>query len=162
MCNREISSRRIDCFFSAKLYDHQGPIARGGGGVVRQPPPDRPRYEKCPDRARVKALGPVNFSNIALYLNGAKGFGPPDDVTVKAAAEWWTGADRKCPAIHTPYPRIETARQSCSPLTGDGTKLIIPVWNPPSTRVWGEQINYPFLGPYLTPTVIINRYALHT
>ena len=32
MCNREISSRRIDRFFSAKLYDHQGPIARGGGG----------------------------------------------------------------------------------------------------------------------------------
>ena len=38
MCNREISSRRIDWFFSAKLYDHQGPIARGGG-VVPTPPP---------------------------------------------------------------------------------------------------------------------------
>ena len=37
MCNREISSRRIDWFFSAKLYDHhQGPIARGGGSY--QPP----------------------------------------------------------------------------------------------------------------------------
>ena len=36
--------------FSAKLYDHQGPIARGGRTI----PPDRPRYEKCPDRARVK------------------------------------------------------------------------------------------------------------
>ena len=35
--------------FSAKLYDHQGPIARGG----RTNPPDRPRYEKCPDRAMV-------------------------------------------------------------------------------------------------------------
>ena len=36
MCNRVISSRRIDCFFfSVKLYDHQGPIARG---VVPPPP----------------------------------------------------------------------------------------------------------------------------
>ena len=26
---------------------------RQGGGVVPTPPPDRPRYEKCPDRARV-------------------------------------------------------------------------------------------------------------
>ena len=33
MCNREISSRGIDYFFSVKLYDHQGPIARGGGGL---------------------------------------------------------------------------------------------------------------------------------
>ena len=39
-------------FFSAKLYDHQGPIARGGS--YQPPPPDRPRYEKCSDRARVK------------------------------------------------------------------------------------------------------------
>ena len=39
MCNREISSRRIDRFFSAKLYDHQGPIARGGR---TNPAPDRP------------------------------------------------------------------------------------------------------------------------
>ena len=38
--------------FSVKLYDHQGPIARRG--VVPTNPPDRPRYEKCPDRARVK------------------------------------------------------------------------------------------------------------
>ena len=29
MCIREIPSRRIDCFFSAKVYDNQGPIARG-------------------------------------------------------------------------------------------------------------------------------------
>ena len=28
------------------------------------------------------------FSHIPLYLNGVKGFGPPGDVTVKAAAEW--------------------------------------------------------------------------
>ena len=40
--------------FSAKLYDHQGPIARGGR--TNPPPPDRPRYEKCPDRARVKII----------------------------------------------------------------------------------------------------------
>ena len=33
MCNREISLRRIDCFY-AKLYDNQGPIARGS-----YPPP---------------------------------------------------------------------------------------------------------------------------
>ena len=36
MCNREISSRHIECFFFAKLYDHQGPIAMG---VVPQPHP---------------------------------------------------------------------------------------------------------------------------
>ena len=35
-----------------------------------------------------KALGPVNLSNIALYLNGVKRFDRPDDVTVKAAAKW--------------------------------------------------------------------------
>ena len=29
MCIREIPSRRIDCFFFAKVYDNQGPIARG-------------------------------------------------------------------------------------------------------------------------------------
>ena len=29
-----------------------------GGGVVPTPPPDRPRYEKCPDRARVKPPPP--------------------------------------------------------------------------------------------------------
>ena len=40
--------------FSAKLYDHQGPIARGGR--TNPPPPDRPRYEKCPDRARVNTM----------------------------------------------------------------------------------------------------------
>ena len=38
------------------------------------------------------ALGPVNFSHIALYYNGIKGFDRPDDVTVQAAAEWWEGA----------------------------------------------------------------------
>ena len=36
----------------------------------------------------LKELGSVNFSNIALHLNGVKGFDRPDDVTVKAAAEW--------------------------------------------------------------------------
>ena len=36
MCNREISSRRVELFFSAKLYAHQGPMARGGGSY---PPP---------------------------------------------------------------------------------------------------------------------------
>ena len=35
---------------------------------------------------------PLKFSRIPLYLNGVKGFGAPGDVTVKAAAEWWTGA----------------------------------------------------------------------
>ena len=45
--------------FSAKLYDHQGPIARGGS--YQPPPPDRPRYEKCPDRARVKLANECGF-----------------------------------------------------------------------------------------------------
>ena len=52
MCNREISSRRIDCFFPRSSTTIRG---RSPGGVVPTPP-DRPRYEKCPDRARVKAL----------------------------------------------------------------------------------------------------------
>ena len=36
----------------------------------------------------VKALGPRKFPQYCTDLNGVKGFGPPDDVTVKAAAEW--------------------------------------------------------------------------
>ena len=40
-----VEAHRLD--FSAKLYDYQGPIARGG----HTNPPDRPRYEKSPDRA---------------------------------------------------------------------------------------------------------------
>ena len=53
MCNREISSRRIDwCFPRSSTTTIRG---RSPGGVVpTPPPPDRPRYEKCPDRARVK------------------------------------------------------------------------------------------------------------
>ena len=53
MCNREISSRRIDWSFplSSTIIRGRSP---GEGGVVPPPPPDRPRYEKCPDRARVK------------------------------------------------------------------------------------------------------------
>ena len=66
--------------FSAKLYDHQGPIARGGGRT-NPPPPDRPRYEKCPDRARVKficqslrlvASYTLVFFREALAQSGAK------------------------------------------------------------------------------------------
>ena len=49
MCNREISSRRIDWSFPRSSTTIRG---RSPGGVV-PPPPDRPRYEKCPDRARV-------------------------------------------------------------------------------------------------------------
>ena len=30
----------------------------------------------------------VKFSNIALYWKRVKGFDRPDDVTIKAAAEW--------------------------------------------------------------------------
>ena len=48
MCNREILSRRIDCFFREALRP-SGADRQGG-----RSPPDRPRYEKCPDRARVK------------------------------------------------------------------------------------------------------------
>ena len=53
MCNREISSRRIDWFFSAKLYDHQGPIARGGR-TNPPPPPPLAKVAKYGKRARVK------------------------------------------------------------------------------------------------------------
>ena len=53
MCNREISSRRIDWFFPRSSTTIRG---RSPGGVVPTPP-DRPRYEKCPDRARVKHSG---------------------------------------------------------------------------------------------------------
>ena len=38
-----------------------------------------------PATNRVKALGPVKFRHIPLFLNGVKGFGPPGDVTVEAA-----------------------------------------------------------------------------
>ena len=52
-------------FFSAKLYDHQGPIARGGR-TNPPPPPDRPRNEKCPDRARVN---PITMKLLMLIVN---------------------------------------------------------------------------------------------
>ena len=39
MCNRENSSRRVDWFFSAKLYDHQGADRQGGGRTNNPPPP---------------------------------------------------------------------------------------------------------------------------
>ena len=58
-------------------------------GGPKQPPPlatNRGSQELATNR--VKALGPVKLSNIALCLNGVKESGPPDDVTVKAAAEW--------------------------------------------------------------------------
>ena len=51
MCNREISSRRIDWSFPRSSTTIRG---RSPGGGRTPPPPDRPRYEKCPDRARVK------------------------------------------------------------------------------------------------------------
>ena len=50
MCNREISSRRIDWFFPRSFRTIRG---RSPGGRTTPPPPDRPRYDKCPDRARV-------------------------------------------------------------------------------------------------------------
>ena len=53
MCNREISSRRIDWFFPRSSTTIRGRSPGGGGSYP--PPPDRPRYEKCPDRARVKS-----------------------------------------------------------------------------------------------------------
>ena len=51
MCSREISSRRIDCYFREALQPSGADRQVAGG---RTNPPDRPRYEKCPDRARVK------------------------------------------------------------------------------------------------------------
>ena len=39
-------------------------------------------------RVYVRRKAPVKLSNIALYLNGVKKSDTPDDVTVKAAAEW--------------------------------------------------------------------------
>ena len=58
----------------------------------------------------LRRYAPLNFSNIALYYNGVKGFDRPDDVTVKAAAEWWKGAgvwgamnDRPRPEIVPTY-----------------------------------------------------------
>ena len=51
MCNREISSRRIDCFFREALWPSAAD--RQGG---RTNPADRWRYEKCRDRSRVKVI----------------------------------------------------------------------------------------------------------
>ena len=65
MCNREISSRRIDWFFP------RGSTTSGADrqGVRTPPPPDRPRYEKCRDRARVTAFSILSLSLIKLFLS---------------------------------------------------------------------------------------------
>ena len=68
--------------FSAKLYDHQGPIARGGGGSY-PPPPDRPRYEKCPDRARVN----INSITAANRLDELHHFVHDNDIHIIALSE---------------------------------------------------------------------------
>ena len=68
MCNREILSRRIDCFFSRSSTTIRG---RTPGG--RTNPPDRPRYEKCPGRARVKSdiwtmFKPLQITKYGSYM----------------------------------------------------------------------------------------------
>ena len=72
MCNREISSRRIDCFFREALR-LSGADCQGGGGRT-PPPPDRPRYKKCPDRARVKGSLRVMLSTVLRSLGLKSGF----------------------------------------------------------------------------------------
>ena len=52
MCNREIWSRRIDCFFFREALRPSGADRQG---VV--PTPLTVRVEKCPDLARIKAGG---------------------------------------------------------------------------------------------------------
>ena len=46
---------------------------RQGGGSYQPPPPDRPRYEKCPDRARVKG----NISQGTSVFTPRVQFDPP-------------------------------------------------------------------------------------
>ena len=77
-------------FFSAKLYDHQGPIARGGGRT--NPPPDRPRYEKCPDRARVKLTYVLRMRLVWELSNAA----PPNSLrpTVREIASFLRSNDQ--------------------------------------------------------------------
>ena len=53
MCNHDISSRRIDCFLSAKLYDHHGPIANWGRTNPPPPPAPLAKVAKYGKRARV-------------------------------------------------------------------------------------------------------------
>ena len=65
MFNCEISSRPIHSFFREALSLLVWKWPGGGGGVVSTPPPDRPRYEKCPDRARVKTYA---FGAIAVFV----------------------------------------------------------------------------------------------
>ena len=43
-----------------------GANREGGGGRIDPPPPARPRYEKCPARARVNAVG---FGDLAVNSN---------------------------------------------------------------------------------------------
>ena len=50
--------------FSAKLYDAQFRNARGG--LI--PPPDSPRYEKCPDRASVNKRSINSDFQLSAFL----------------------------------------------------------------------------------------------
>ena len=57
ICAIARSHRDASTVFSAKLYDHQGPIARG---VVPPPPPPLAKVAKYEKRARVKFAGVCN------------------------------------------------------------------------------------------------------
>ena len=66
MCNRETSSRRIDWFFFPRSSTTIRGRSPGGGGGRANHPPDRPRYEKCPDRAR------VNIRDFESYIRNQR------------------------------------------------------------------------------------------
>ena len=87
---RQIDSRRgVPSFMS--IYSNTWRSYSGkteGGGVGSDPPPTPP-----PRRWRVKALGPRKVRPYSTVFEWSKGFGAPGDVTVKAAAGWWTGAE---------------------------------------------------------------------
>ena len=71
MCNREISSRRIDCFFPRSSTTIRG---RSPGGVVpTPPPPPLAKVAKYGKRARVKIV-PLPYENpVCIYLSMIQG-----------------------------------------------------------------------------------------
>ena len=119
MCNREISSRRIDCFFPRSSTTIRG-RSPGGGSYQPPPPPDRPRYEKCPDRARVNEGDQLVSSDcdhsIIIFLCWSHMRTP--------GGKGWRWADRqRWPSGAAARPPAPGTGQSASPLCWKAANL---------------------------------------